>query len=83
MTYAEHRSALLVGLAERGWKVQTTAERGGAPLQVPRATSPDGRTVLHFRRQAIYHGDHSLVESSKDVADAAELELRAYRRSAV
>lgn len=60
-TYAEAKEGLQSHLASEGWKVQ-------AGLKVPHATSPDGKTRLWFKGQAV-HFTHS--ESGKHDAKEA------------
>jgi hypothetical protein len=77
-TFKQHRDALLTYLAANGWDVHLRSAQG-KDLKVPYATR--GETRLNFRRQAIYHGEHSLTESSKEFADGEALVKAAEFRS--
>lgn len=67
-TFREVRAELCDYLESAGWKVELNSARAPwAPLKVPRATSRDGRTVLSFRTQAVYKGEHSLVSDMREV----------------
>ena len=47
MTYSKAKATHLAALSALGWAVKPD-------LKVPHATSPDGRTRLYFKSQAVY-----------------------------
>jgi hypothetical protein len=72
-TFAEVRKLVLDRLVKEGWAVK-------ADLKVPHATSPDGKTRLWFKTQAVYGNDtgtdprdfantHSWTSDLRDFAD--------------
>ncbi len=90
MGYKGKRAELLAYLAEAGWDVQLKNARTGDDLKVPYATlkasadlngQPREAIRLNFRRQAVYQGEHPLVEDTKLVT-GPELVALALKRAA-
>ena len=73
LTFAQARLLVFDRLKNEGWMLRTD-------LKVPHATSPDNRTRLWFKAQAVYMNDggtdprkfentHSLVSDLREYAD--------------
>ncbi len=63
VTFAQARAAILATLAGLGWQTKPA-------LKVPQAITPSG-SVLRFRAQAVYLGDHSLGVDIRKVTPEA------------
>jgi DNA repair protein RadC len=70
--FADVKDMLLRGLRERGWTVVEN-------LKVPHATSPDGRTRLWFKSQAIYINDPGTDPRQFVSAHSLTMDMREYQ----
>jgi hypothetical protein len=53
-TFIEVRTKIFDKLRQEGWKIQEKNTGSLKPLDIPYATSPNGKTRLWFKAQAVY-----------------------------